>query len=721
VDSLPKNYEDGTSFIMHVESIDKNSKPQKIKGQIQVSVEGKGKLPEPGNKISFISSIRQIKSFRNPGCFDYARHMLYEGVKTRCNVKTEAITFLGPEKRSLMIMADRFRLKAGNAIDETIPSESPIVKAIITGDTSGITPDIREIFTRTGASHLIAISGLHIGIIAAASFFIARYLLSFCPFILKTGRLLRCASFAAIIPVLFYGLISGFAPSALRAVIMASVFLAAGVISRESDILNSIAASAFMILVIMPGSLFSISFILSFTAVLFIILSAPITEIIRHRFNDSGVSGKIMSWFLLSLTISLFATIGTAPFVMHYFGNFSVIGILANLILIPIFGAVAVAPGLIAVLFLPFSKEIFTLFIKMSALPVKTGTAIIEYLSDFRFASFQTISPDTTELFLIYGIFVSGILLINGRIKKTQDCEFKTRILVNIFVVLCFFLIIDTGVCIKKRFFNKDLTISILDVGHGNAALLELPNGKTMIIDGGGFHGKGRLDTGKDIIAPFLRLKKILKIDYMVLTHPDTDHLKGLLYLAEKFIPSEFWKGPDQSDSPDYKNLMETLKKNESKIIELSSANEVLNINDVTFEVLNPEGNDEKHQKKETTNDGSLVLKLAFKDKSFLFTGDISKKAEESMTNFIPGNLQRDIILMPHHGSNGSGSDYFLDNVKPETAIISAGRKGLPGKELLHRLEQRNISPWRTDLNGCIYIKINNLGYSIKAFSDVQK
>lgn len=721
VDSLPRIYDDGSRFIMGVEKIEENSNMQKIKGQIQVSLDGTTPPPSPGKRISFISTIGKIRSFKNPGCYDYARHMLFEGIKTRCSVKADAISFLGSEKVSAMIMADRFRLKAGKAMDAVIPDDSAVVKALITGDTSGISSDLREAFNRTGAGHLIAISGLNIGIIAAVSFFAARYFLSFWPFILRKGILIRCASFAAIFPVIFYGLISGLEPSALRAVIMASVILAAGVFSRESDILNSIAASAFMILAVMPGSLFSISFILSYMAVFFLILSAPVSEMIRQKFSGSGKSGKIISWTLLSLTVSVFATLGTAPFVMHYFGNFSPVGILANLILVPLFGAVAVAPGLLAVLFLPFSESVFAFLIKTSALPVRIGTVIIEYLAEFKYSSFQTISPDIFEVFLLYAIMFSGLVILNNRIKKTPAEDFKSRAFVLIFALSCFLMLIDAGISIKQRFFNKDLYISILDIGHGNAALAELPGGKIMLIDGGGFQGKGKFDTGKDIITPFLKRKKILDIDYMVLTHPDTDHIKGLLHIAENFRPEEFWKGPDKSDSRDYTKLMEILKKNGTKIIELTDTDEKMSINDVKFEVLNPSINNGEDQKKESTNDESLVLKLNFKDKAFLFTGDISENAESKMTKSYPEKLHADLILMPHHGSNGSGSGDFLDNVNPEVALISAGRKGLPGKELLQRLGQRNISTWRTDINGCITVAMDSNGYSIKAFRDVQK
>ena len=174
--------------------------------------------------------------------------MLYEGIIASCNVKSESVKIIEPQRNDLIDRVNRFRKQAGILIDEAVPDESAVMKAVITGDTSGISPSLRDAFNRTGAGHLIAISGLNIGIMAAFSYLISRFILSYLPFVLKRGLLARCASFAAIPPVIVYGLISGLEPSALRAVIMAVVILSAGVLSRESDIFNSVAASAFIIL-----------------------------------------------------------------------------------------------------------------------------------------------------------------------------------------------------------------------------------------------------------------------------------------------------------------------------------------------------------------------------------------------------------------------------------------------------------------------------------------
>lgn len=723
VTSMPKIYDNGSSFVVEVDKISDSEEERRIKGKITVFCEGMDNPPEPGSELSFYTALRPLKSFGNPGSFDYARHMLFEGIKARCYVKPYEIRLSGNKKENLFIKADKFRLRAGKKIEETVPEEAPVLKAIITGDTSAISPSLREAFNRTGAGHLIAISGLHIGIVAAFSFFSARFLLSFWPLILRRGILNTTASMAALYPVIFYGMVSGFEPSAQRAVAMTAVFLGAGILSRENDTMNTLAASAFIILALMPGSLFSISFRLSYMAVLFILLSAPILGAIKEKIGASGLRARISSWIMQSLIVSLFATLGTAPFVMHYFGFLSPLGIIANLVLIPILGMAAVTLGLISIFSLPFSESIFAFFIKAAAIPVKAGTAIIESLSRLCFSSFQTISPNSYELVIIYTLLISGIILINNTIpgEKGRLSLKMLKFAQAVFIISLILFFSDLSFYIRKRYFNKDLEISFLDVGHGNSAIIELPGGKVMIIDGGGFHGRGRIDTGKDIIAPFLRRKKILAIDYMILTHPDEDHLKGLIYIAENFKPKRFWEGTSKGDSDLYSKIKEILSKNKTEIIELSSSHEAIDINKATLEILNPLIENDVHGYEMSDNDRSLVLKISYKGVSVLFTGDISDKAEKRLISLSPEKLKSDIMLVPHHGSNGSGSGKFLEHVDPDVAIISTGRKNFPGERLLERLSKRNIRIFRTDIDGCISSVINEKSNFIKVFKDVQR
>jgi competence protein ComEC len=245
-------------------------------------------------------------------------------------------------------------------------------------------------------------------------------------------------------------------------------------------------------------------------------------------------------------------------------------------------------------------------------------------------------------------------------------------------------------------------------VGHGDSILIEFPAGKKMLIDGGGLY-EDRFDTGKNIIAPLLWKKKIRRIDTLVLTHPDPDHLKGLNFIASQFSIGQFWDNGDQTDSEPYLQLKKILE--EKKIKRLSLNEETLPqiIDGVEISVLNPPvwtASQRKVRNLRDLNNASLVMKLRFKNISVLLTGDIGKEAEgRILRKDCP--LKADILKIPHHGSSSSSSLPFLERVEPTYAILSVGERNigrLPHLEVLKRYQQLGSRIFRTDKDGAITV-----------------
>jgi competence protein ComEC len=212
----------------------------------------------------------------------------------------------------------------------------------------------------------------------------------------------------------------------------------------------------------------------------------------------------------------------------------------------------------------------------------------------------------------------------------------------------------------SERFFSKDLKVTFIDVGHGDSILVEFPRGKKMLIDGGGLH-EDRFDIGKNVIAPFLWKKKIRRIDTLVLTHPDPDHLKGLNFIASQFSIGQFWDNGFQTDSESYLQLKKILREKKINTQSLHEGTPTQIINGVEISVLNPplwNGTTRKVQTLRDLNNSSLVLKLRFKNVSLLLAGDIGKEAEERiLRKDYP--LRSDILKIPHHGSSSSSSPFF--------------------------------------------------------------
>jgi len=261
----------------------------------------------------------------------------------------------------------------------------------------------------------------------------------------------------------------------------------------------------------------------------------------------------------------------------------------------------------------------------------------------------------------------------------------------------------------------------MLDVGQGNAALVELPGGPCMLVDGGGFYDN-RFDVGKRIVAPFLWRKRIATVEIVVLSHPNSDHLNGLLFVAKHFNVREVWMNGEYAPSQQYQDFLDIISKKDIRIVELEELSRPKTINGVRFQVLYPPGNfleRKTHDVWRTTNNNSLVVKVTFGCVSLLFPGDIEAEAEAELVALAGSSLKSDVILVPHHGSKSSSTQGFLEHVDPNIAVISAGWKnifGFPHRKILNRYESMGCQVFRTDQSGATTITTDGSHIIVKPF-----
>jgi len=271
-----------------------------------------------------------------------------------------------------------------------------------------------------------------------------------------------------------------------------------------------------------------------------------------------------------------------------------------------------------------------------------------------------------------------------------------------------------------KDLFQKDLRLTFIDVGHGDSILIEFPKGEKMLMDGGGLH-EDRFDIGKRVIAPLLWKKKIRRIDTLVLTHPDPDHLKGLIFIASQFSIGRFWDNGYQTESESYLQLKKILGEREIKTQSLDEETPPQMINGVEISVLNPSAwktTQRKVQNLRNLNNSSLVTRLRFQNVSVLLTGDIEKEAEERILR-KGYTLKANILKIPHHGSSSSSSPPFLKRVKPAYAILSIGEQNigrLPHPEVLKRYLQLGSKILRTDKHGAITVTTDGENIKVNTF-----
>jgi len=264
------------------------------------------------------------------------------------------------------------------------------------------------------------------------------------------------------------------------------------------------------------------------------------------------------------------------------------------------------------------------------------------------------------------------------------------------------------------RFFQfpgNTLAITVLDVGQGESLLIEFPNGETLVMDGGGFY-KNRLDVGRRVVAPYLWSRGIRKIDYMVATHSDNDHIRGLYSLLDLFPVNNFLTLSESSVGKRLQSLQKKSREKGSEFISLK-LNEPITIGKVRLIPLHPGPDQPSISNRRINNDLSLVLRLEYKDFSMLFTGDISEKIEKVLA---ASPLQADILKGPHHGSRFSNSQDFINAVHPDTVIFSSGylnRMHHPHPQTLERYQSAGVDIRRTDLNGAVQIFTNGNEYEI--------
>ncbi len=690
-----------TRLLLDVDTLSREAGTQAVRGRLRLTVMGEANL-DPGDRVTFPARIRAFRNFQNPGGFDYRRHMAFEGIQGSAWVEAEKIQPKGKRTRSAarrLIHAARHRLARmiDSAGDDTAADEKAVLKALVFGDRSGIDDRLREQFNRAGVGHLLAISGLHVGIVATLAFGVFCWIFSFFPPLLWRGWGRQWAAAATLVPVLAYGLLAGMSPSTQRAEFMVAVFLAALILGRSQDVLNTLAVAALVILALFPPALFSISFQLSFSAVLAIVYGLEKIGVAEApERSPARRAGRGLMGFVL---VSALAIAGTAPAVLYHFNQTSMVGIAANLFLVPLVGFVVVPAGLasalVSLFFEPAAALGFWLSIKILHL-VLMG---VDFFSTFSFAAVKTVTPSLMEIFLYY---LTGWALLN--LRKTTVAPW----------VLAAAMVLAAGDGIYwsyQRFWHRDIKVTAIDVGQGGCTLLELPGGRVVLYDGGGFSDNRLFDMGQRVVAPLLWRKKIATVDILVLSHPNADHLNGLIYIARHFNVRELWSNGDVNTTIGHGELMAVCREQDIVVrtVDADTAKKI--IGPVTLTVLHPPAGflsqpDDIDQ--EYRNNGSVVVKAAMGETAFLLTGDIEARAESQLVQRTGRELASTVLFAPHHGSRTSSSAELIAAVAPTVVVISAGadnRFGFPHAEVMDRYRAAGSRILCTGTHGAISMR----------------
>jgi competence protein ComEC len=676
---------------------------------------------EPGQRIRFPASLRPFQNFNNPGRYDYKGNMGLRGYSCRASVSDgRYIVPMGKGETGLLMKAmEAARAPIRRFITDNLSRRNGAVyRALILGEMQGIDNDLRESFNITGLGHVLSVSGMHVGLVAVVCFALFRFLFSRSYSLMLRIDIRKLAAIVTCICVFAYTFIAGFQVSAKRAMIMAIIYLLSMVIGREKDSWSTLALAAIIVLALDPNDLFNISFQLSFIAVIGIFwLSPEVYRLAKATFKDSlrgSVLSHIYIYFSSLLVITLSAVIFLLPVTTYYFYRVSVIAVPINLIVEPVLGLWILPLGLLSTVLLPVSYTLASLILKTGSLGLDIMMNIIDYWSGFRWTSFWSVTPSPFEIVLSYGIILFFIFALKGRTWA------KTGLLLAIIIS-----VIDLSWWAYEIRMDRDLRVTFIDVGQGNSALVQLPGKERILIDGGGFMGSS-YDTGRMIVAPFLFRSKIHRIDYIVLSHPHPDHLNGLNFIAEHFHPKEFWYNGQDAETTEFVELMQTVKKNGARVLSPDELSQGREIAGVKIELLHPVSVDIStnmaiSKDDSGSNNNSLVLKMSYKGRSFLFPGDIEKLAEAEVVAGPGERLKSDVLLVPHHGSKTSSTEAFINAVRPEISVISCGKGNsfkFPHEQTIKRLKDAGSTIIRIDESGAVRIRLSEEGLRIKRFID---
>jgi competence protein ComEC len=739
-----------TELVVSASRILRDGRAIPVSGRVLLNVRHPVSL-RYGDVIRFHSRLRAPHNFNNPGGFDYERHLRFRGILVRGSVHDASGLVLLRREQGNFLRAglDRFRGRIREILRREAPEdEGRILQALILGDRREIPDDVVENFNRTGTTHIIAISGLHIGIVAAFSLFLIRLILKSSEWLLLKWNVLRLSALLAVPAVLLYTFIAGAGISVVRASIMVLVFLWAILLERERDLFNTLALAAFAILIVAPHSLFDVSFQLSFAAVASLLFLAPKLGALLPPLPPSGsapsVRERLMNLFrkgahgvALFFFVSLAATLSTLPLILLYFNRLSLVSLAANLLVVPLLGALTVPLGLLIILAVPVSATAAAWIIRFAEIPVGLALQAIERFASLPYASLYLPTPTLPEIAAWYLLLLWAGLLLECRKNPGGEGIFHKPLLLGKIIpgILILFAIIDGAYYSFGGFRGNRLSLTAVDVGQGNAVLIRFPTGRTMLIDGGGF-ADGSFDIGKNVLAPFLWRERIVRIDTVVLTHPHPDHLQGLLFVLEHFGVKEAWTNGDETEADAAESFREAIRKKKIALKVLSDETPEMEAAGVRIRVLNPQkglessgggeaivagrpdgpvapgglpaagyrGQEKAGRSSEALNDRSLVMKISFGRRSFLLPADITGQSERRLLEG-GADLRSDAILVPHHGSARSSTPLFLDKVRAEAAVISCGADniyGCPHPDVLRRFETRGTQIFRTDLHGAV-------------------
>ena len=655
----------------------------------------KNKEIEYGNKIKLEGTYIKPSKSRNYRGFDYSNYLKTENIygTIEQNGKIELIK----EKNInyFFIILYKVKNKIIKNINNKFPEETRgLFLGILLGDKSSIEENVRQNFADSSLSHILAVSGTHISYVVICISVLFKKL--------KLNKNIRKVLTSLVLFMYLY--LVDFSVSATRAVIMSTIVIMQMLFYRKQDTITTIAFSSIIILINNPYSILNIGFLLSYGGTIGIILF--VNRISIESKEDFFQRFKSYLKDICIVTISAQTII--MPIIIYYFNTISFTFIISNIIASLIIGPIIMI-GLVIIAISFFKIPIISLIIRFYNILIVILVRTADIISKIPMSKIYLKTPTTLEIIFYYSVVFLIALLIY--IKKSNRKFIKKTIQIDIYNLKNFFInnrnkvlifiSIVSLISITSIKIPKELKINFIDVGQGDSCLITTPQNKKVIVDSGGSES---YDVGKNVLLPYLLDKRITKIDYIMISHFDTDHCKGFEYVLENIKVKNVIISKQSETSENFKQIMKIIRKKRINLIIVQKGTKIKIDNFTTVDILSPQSENIA----DNMNDNSIVAKFEAYNFSILFTGDASEKIEKELIK-EKINLKSDILKVSHHGSKTGTSEEFLKSVKPKIALIGVGENnkfGHPTKDVIKRLTENKIKIYRTDTDGEIRIKI---------------
>ena len=605
-------------------SIKKSQQIDKINYGDLIYLEGKLEIPKIATNYKGFNYRQYLKTQK------------IQGIVIADNVKILKAKY----KNNLIYQIQK---KIKETIKEELPDETGnLLLAILVGDKKDLSEQIQINFKNSNLSHMLAVSGAHVSYIIVGLTYITQNSIMG----KRKGRVF-CIFFLII-----FMAITNFTPSVTRACIMAILTLVSKILYKKADIYTNISISALIILLYNPYSLLDLGFQLSFGGTIGIVI---FMRFIKKKQEEP----KLLNYIKQMALVSICANIIIIPIIMNNFNTVSLTFLVSNILASPIL-AIIVIVGFSIIIISIISHSLSNLLVFWLNPILNLLIKISSFCSKLPFAKILVVTPYIFNIIFYYTII---LYLVNYNNLK-QFIKKKTVILLSIILILSNFIF---------YILPQDLKIYFIDVGQGDSTLIVTPSKKTILIDGGGSES---FDVGEKVLLPYLLGRRIRKIDYIMISHFDTDHCKGIFTVIENLKVKNIIISKQAEKSENYKKFKEIVANKKINIILVKAGDKIKIDKYIYFKILFPT---EKLIMQNPLNNNSIVSQLNYKSFKMLFTGDIEEMAEKEILNLQKDKLKSTILKVAHHGSNTSSTQEFINSVKPELALIGVGKNNTFG------------------------------------------